>query len=89
MMLLISKLSMIQKIPVTGYITPEFFGKAERVKLSKLSSHLQEAEDHLPIDPKYRNPKVGSLAPIRPEIEKALGKLQAVPVDIEPRFTTA
>jgi hypothetical protein len=37
----------------------------ETSKLSKLSSHLQEIEDHLPIDPKYRNPKLGSLAPIR------------------------
>ena len=26
---------------------------------------------------------------VRPEVQKALDKLQAVPVDIEPRFTTA
>jgi hypothetical protein len=39
--------------------------KAETAKLSKLGSHLQEIEDNLPIDPKYRNPKLGSMAPIR------------------------
>jgi hypothetical protein len=38
---------------------------AETAKLSRLSSHLQEIEDDLPIDPKYRNPKLGSSAPIR------------------------
>jgi hypothetical protein len=38
---------------------------AETAKLSKLGSHLQEIEDRLPIDPKYRNPKLGSMAPIR------------------------
>jgi hypothetical protein len=37
---------------------------AETAKLSKLGSHLQEIENNLPIDPKYRNPKLGSLAPI-------------------------
>ncbi len=39
--------------------------QAETDKLQKLSSQLQEIEDHLPIDPKYRNPKLGALAPIR------------------------
>lgn len=39
--------------------------EAETAKLSKLGSYLQEIEDHLPIDPKYRNPKLGSMAPIR------------------------
>jgi hypothetical protein len=38
---------------------------AETAKLSKLSSYLQEIEDHLPVDPKHRNPKLGSAAPIR------------------------
>jgi hypothetical protein len=38
---------------------------AETAKLSKLGMHLQEIEDRLPIDPKYRNPKLGSMAPIR------------------------
>ena len=34
-------------------------------KFSALSSHLQEIEDNLPIDPQYRNPKLGAAAPIR------------------------
>jgi hypothetical protein len=38
---------------------------AETAKLSKLGSYLQEIEDRLPIDPKYRNPHLGSMAPIR------------------------
>ncbi len=37
----------------------------ETRKLSKFSGELQELEDHLPIDPKLRNPKLGALAPIR------------------------
>ena len=37
----------------------------ETVKLSAFTQHLQEIEDHLPIDPKYRNPKLGTAAPIR------------------------
>jgi hypothetical protein len=39
--------------------------EAETAKLSKLGSQLQDIENHLPIDPKYRNPKLGSMAPIR------------------------
>ncbi len=39
--------------------------EAETKKLQAFSDHLQELEDNLPIDPKYRNPKLGSLAPIR------------------------
>jgi hypothetical protein len=38
--------------------------KAESDKLQKFSGALQEIEDNLPIDPKYRNPKLGALAPI-------------------------
>ena len=38
---------------------------AETAKLRKFSSYLQELEDHLPIDPKYRNPKLGAASPIR------------------------
>jgi hypothetical protein len=38
---------------------------AETAKLGRFSSYLQELEDHLPIDPKYRNPKIGSIAAIR------------------------
>ncbi len=34
----------------------------ETTKLNFFGQHLQELEDHLPIDAKYRNPKVGALA---------------------------
>ena len=37
----------------------------ESAKLSAFSQHLQEIEDHLPIDPQYRNPQLGAGAPIR------------------------
>jgi hypothetical protein len=39
--------------------------EAETAKLSKFGAELQGIEDNLPIDPKYRNPKLGGLAPIR------------------------
>ena len=38
---------------------------AETAKLARFSSVLQELENNLPIDPKYRNPKLGAAAPIR------------------------
>ena len=38
---------------------------AETGKLKRFSQYLQEIEDHLPIDPKYRNPKLGAASPIR------------------------
>jgi hypothetical protein len=38
---------------------------AETQKLARFSNELQEIEDNLPIDAKYRNPKLGALAPIR------------------------
>jgi hypothetical protein len=38
---------------------------AETQKLQAFGSHLQELENALPIDPKYRTPKLGALAPIR------------------------
>ena len=38
---------------------------AETKKLGVFSSELQGLENALPIDPKYRNPKLGALAPIR------------------------
>src|SRR5882724_6595023 len=38
---------------------------AESAKLVKFSQYLQEIEDHLPIDAKYRNPKLGSASPMR------------------------
>jgi hypothetical protein len=37
----------------------------ETAKLSAFTEHLQEIEDHLPLDPGYRNPKLGAAAPIR------------------------
>lgn len=37
----------------------------ESARLAGFSAHLQEIEDHLPIEPRYRNPKLGGLAPIR------------------------
>lgn len=38
---------------------------AESTKVKFFSSVLQEIENNLPIHPKYRNPKIGALAPIR------------------------
>ncbi len=38
--------------------------EAESRKLAFFAGRLQEIEDHLPIDAKYRNPKIGGLAPI-------------------------
>ena len=39
--------------------------EAETKKLASFSNGLQDLENALPIDPKYRNPKLGALAPIR------------------------
>ncbi len=36
----------------------------ETQKLDFFSKHMQELEDNLPLDAKYRNPKVGALAPM-------------------------
>lgn len=38
---------------------------AETQKLARFSGELQDIENNLPIDPKYRNPKLGAMAPIR------------------------
>jgi hypothetical protein len=38
---------------------------AETGKVAKLSAELQDIEDHLPMDPAWKNPKLGALAPIR------------------------
>lgn len=38
---------------------------AETAKLAKFSGHLQELENNLPMDPRYRNPKLGAASPIR------------------------
>ena len=37
----------------------------ETGKLAKFSNYLQELENNLPIDPKFRNPKLGAASPIR------------------------
>jgi hypothetical protein len=38
--------------------------QTESQKLQKFAGALQQIESNLPIDPKYRNPKLGALAPI-------------------------
>jgi hypothetical protein len=38
--------------------------QAESAKLQKFAGSLQRIEDNLPIDPRYRNAKLGALAPI-------------------------
>jgi hypothetical protein len=38
---------------------------AESAKLVRFSTELQDIENHLPIDPRLRNPKLGGMAPIR------------------------
>jgi hypothetical protein len=37
----------------------------ETAKLKAFADHLQEIENNLPLEAKYRNPKIGALAPIR------------------------
>ncbi|MET0624773.1 MAG: hypothetical protein ABW250_17630 [Pyrinomonadaceae bacterium] len=39
--------------------------EAETAKLTRFSGLLQDLENNLPIDPRYRNPKLGAAAPIR------------------------
>ncbi len=46
-----------------AYITLK--DEAESAKLKKFSQYLQEIENNLPIDPKYRNPMLGSASPMR------------------------
>lgn len=36
----------------------------ESAKLAFFGKHLQDIENNLPIDPKYRNPKIGAMSPI-------------------------
>ena len=50
------------KAAFESYITVQ--DEAETAKLQKFAGELQDIEDHLPIEPKYRNPKLGALAPI-------------------------
>ncbi|MCS6916019.1 MAG: hypothetical protein RMK29_13440 [Myxococcales bacterium] len=51
------------KAAFQAYITLR--DEAETTRLQRLSAHLQDIEDHLPIEPSLRNPKLGALAPIR------------------------
>ncbi len=45
----------------------------ETANLQKYSQYLQEIENNLPINPAYRNPSLGTLAPIRVVDEVAVG----------------
>src|SRR6185503_13443430 len=45
-----------------AYVTIQ--DEAETAKLQKFAGELQDIENNLPIDPKQKNPKLGSLAPI-------------------------
>jgi hypothetical protein len=45
----------------------------ETAKLARFSKELQEVENSLPIDPAYRNPRLGAMAPIRVVDEVAVG----------------
>jgi hypothetical protein len=45
----------------------------ETAKLTKFSGMLQEIENNLPIEPKWRNPKLGAMAPIRVVDEVMVG----------------
>jgi len=38
---------------------------AETAKMKNFADHIQEIENNLPLDAKYKNPKLGALAPIR------------------------
>jgi hypothetical protein len=51
------------KAAFEAYITIRDDRETERLK--DFSAHLQEVENNLPIDPRYRNPKLGAAAPIR------------------------
>jgi len=51
------------KAAFEAFIT--FRDDAETAKLARFGSELQDIENNLPIEPKYRNPKLGAMAPIR------------------------
>jgi peptidase M49-like protein len=50
------------KAAFESYVTIQDEG--ETAKLQKFAAELQDIEDHLPIDPQHRNPKLGGMAPI-------------------------
>src|SRR5436190_3588007 len=51
------------KAAFEAYVTVR--DETESAKLKRFSQYLQELEDHLPMDAKYRNPKLGAASPIR------------------------
>jgi hypothetical protein len=51
------------KAAFEAYITIRDDQETDRLKM--FAAHLQEVENNLPIDPKYRNPKLAAAAPIR------------------------
>ena len=51
------------KAAYEAYITIR--DEAETSKLRFFGDHMQEVENNLPIDARYRNPKIGGLSPIR------------------------
>jgi hypothetical protein len=51
------------KAAFEAYVTLRDEG--ESAKLAKFSQYLQELENNLPMDPGYRNPKLGAASPIR------------------------
>ncbi len=50
------------KAAFESYVTVQ--DEAESAKLQRFAGELQDIEDHLPIEPSLRNPKLGALAPI-------------------------
>jgi hypothetical protein len=51
------------KAAFEAYVTLRDEG--ETAKLARFSNYLQELENNLPIEPRYRNPKLGAASPIR------------------------
>jgi hypothetical protein len=51
------------KAGLEAYITIRDSQETDRLKM--FADHLQEVENNLPVDAKYRNPKLGAAAPIR------------------------
>ena len=51
------------KAAFEAYITLR--DEAETAKMKTFADHIQEIENNLPLDAKYKNPKLGALAPIR------------------------
>ncbi len=51
------------KAAFEAYITLR--DEAETAKMKNFADHIQEIENNLPLDAKFKNPKLGALAPIR------------------------